>query len=64
MEPFSYDINDKVNNGMPAFMYGTELSEKGKVRCIYPGYDYNKFYDIWGCPKLVWNVAVSIVPYK
>lgn len=60
LEPFSLDIKEKVDVGIPAFMYGTELSEVGSTKCAIPGFDYNKFYDIWSCPRLVMNVAVSI----
>jgi hypothetical protein len=66
LEPFSLDVKEKVDVGIPAFMYGTELSEVGLTKCVIPGFDYNKFYDIWSCPRLVINVAPtseSSVPY-
>ena len=59
LEPVSFDVKEKVDVGIPAFMYGTELSEVG-TKCVIPGFTYNKFYDIWSCPKLVMKVAVSI----
>lgn len=55
----SFDVKEKVDIRMPAFMYGTELSTVGH-QCVIPGFSYNKFYEIWGCPKIVMEVAVSI----
>ncbi|XP_071175016.1 uncharacterized protein [Mytilus edulis] len=56
LEPYSQDVKDKIDIKMPAFMYGTQLSEEGN-KCAIPGYDYNTFYDLWSCPKIVMNVA-------
>lgn len=58
MEPFTTEGDTPIKNGMPALMYGTQLSEEG-LKCSIPGRDYNKLYDIWSCPRLVMNVAVS-----
>lgn len=59
LEPYSNDVTEKVHLDKPAFMYGTEFSEETLMKCAIPGHDYNTFYDIWGCPKIVMNVAVS-----
>ncbi|XP_056008965.1 uncharacterized protein LOC125663743 [Ostrea edulis] len=56
LEPFTNDVKIPIKNGMPALMYGTQLSEEG-VKCSIPGFDYNKLYDIWSCPRVVMNVA-------
>ncbi|XP_061196820.1 uncharacterized protein LOC133205095 [Saccostrea echinata] len=56
LEPFTTEIETPIKNGMPALMYGTQLSEEG-VKCAIPGFDYNKLYDIWSCPRVVMNVA-------
>ncbi|VDI71522.1 Hypothetical predicted protein [Mytilus galloprovincialis] len=56
LEPVSFDVKEKVDIRMPAFMYGTELSTVGH-QCVIPGFSYNKFYEIWGCPKIVMEVA-------
>lgn len=57
LEPFTADVGSPIKNGMPALMYGTQLSEEG-LKCAIPGFDYNKLYDIWSCPRIVMNVAV------
>lgn len=59
LEPFTADVDSPIKNGMPALMYGTQLSEEG-LKCAIPGFDYNKLYDIWSCPRIVMNVAVCI----
>lgn len=59
LEPFTADVGSPIKNGMPALMYGTQLSEEG-LKCAIPGFDYNKLYDIWSCPRIVMNVAVCI----
>lgn len=56
LEPFTADVDSPIKNGMPALMYGTQLSEEG-LKCAIPGFDYNKLYDIWSCPRIVMNVA-------
>ena len=58
MEPFTTEVDTPIKNGMPALMYGTQLSEEG-LKCSIPGRDYNKLYEIWSCPRIVMNVAVS-----
>lgn len=61
MEPFSININKKSGIKMPAYMYGTQLSEEfGPFPCSLPGVDYNAFYKQWGCPKWITEVAVSL----
>nr|XP_022337363.1 chlorophyllase-2, chloroplastic-like [Crassostrea virginica] len=56
MEPFTTEVDTPIKNGMPALMYGTQLSEEG-LKCSIPGRDYNKLYEIWSCPRIVMNVA-------
>lgn len=58
MEPFTTEVDTPIKNGMPALMYGTQLSEEG-LKCSIPRRDYNKLYEIWSCPRIVMNVAVS-----
>ena len=62
MEPFTTEVDTPIKNGMPALMYGTQLSEEG-LKCSIPGRDYNKLYEIWSCPRIVMNVAVSTRMY-
>ncbi|KAJ8302718.1 hypothetical protein KUTeg_019114 [Tegillarca granosa] len=56
LEPASYHVKEKINVKLPALMYGTEYSEEGH-KCAIPGYDYDKYYDVWSCPRIVMNVA-------
>lgn len=59
LEPFTADVDSPIKNGKPALMYGTQLSEEG-LKCAIPGFDYNKLYNIWSCPRIAMNVAVCI----
>ncbi|CAG2217857.1 unnamed protein product [Mytilus edulis] len=56
LEPYSQDVKDKIDIKMPAFMYGTQLSEEGN-KCAIPGYDYNTFYNLCKFLQIVMNVA-------
>lgn len=61
MEPFSINIKKMPGIKMPAYMYGTQFSEEyGPFPCSIPGVDYNTFYEQWGCPKWMTEVAVSL----
>ena len=40
-------------------MYGTQLAEEGLVKCNIKTYDYNQFYRVWKCPRVVVEVAVN-----
>lgn len=59
LEPVSFAIIENIPVMIPALMYGTQLSTVGN-KCVIPGFSYNKFYDVWNCPKIVMEVAVSI----
>ena len=53
-------VKKKPGIKIPAYMYGTQLSEE-LPPCSIPGVDYKAFYQQWGCPKWLTEVAVSIV---
>ena len=40
-------------------MYGAELSSQGH-KCSEPGFDYDQFYSIWKCPRIVMEAAVCV----
>ena len=50
-----------TSNIIPAMMYGTQLASEGLVPCSVSGVDYKQFYEIWKCPRIEVEVAVSIV---
>ena len=52
------DADKPIDHAIPALMYGTQLASEGHP-CSIPGLDYNQFYDIWKCPRIVIEVAVS-----
>ncbi|OWF41093.1 uncharacterized protein LOC110462918 [Mizuhopecten yessoensis] len=51
LEPYSKNAKTKMNFQMPAFMYGTQLSEEG-LHCAIKGLDWDQFYEVWLCPKI------------
>ena len=60
LEPFSFDAQTPIEHPIPAMMYGTELASIGHpIPCSVKGLDYNQFYKIWKCPRIVVEVAVS-----
>ena len=59
LEPFSIDAKQPIKNIIPAFMYGAELSSQGH-KCSEPGFDYDQFYSIWKCPRIVVEAAVGV----
>ena len=62
LEPFSIDSQTPVEHTIPALMYGAELSSQGHA-CSIPGIDYDQFYKIWKCPRIVVEVAVCSSVY-
>ena len=62
LEPFSFDASTPIEHSTPALMYGTELASIGHpIPCSVKGLDYNQFYKIWKCPRIVVEVAVRVV---
>lgn len=60
LEPMSFNANTNMTFKMPAIMYGTQFSEEGITKCCLKGMDWNQFYSIWKCPRIVMEVAVSL----
>ncbi|XP_046365508.2 uncharacterized protein LOC124141515 [Haliotis rufescens] len=56
LEPMSFDVKP-INVTLPALMYGTQLAEEGLITCCIRGFDYQKFFEIWQCPKIKFEVA-------
>ena len=55
-------MNIKKQPGIkvPAYMYGTQFAEEpAPFPCNIPGTDYKTYYQQWGCPKWMTEVAVS-----
>lgn len=58
LEPFSYSFSNPLNYSLPAISFGAQYSEEFP-KCIYPGFDYQHFYKMLQCPKILMNATVS-----
>jgi len=54
LEPFWLRFTEPSDLKIPAFMYGTELSD---YSCSIPGFDYYRWYDQWTCSRFLHRIA-------